>query len=318
MPKRKKTESKKSTSNLTPKQKEYDKQYKALVNKLKRKAKDINKRGYTIPEDLIPEMPKKRFQKYLQELKERVENIYEYVYYVKQETGEYFTGLQRRGQERREAAQKAVQKRKRNENIRAIEQFERDFKKFYEENREAIEEGDYLRIPEDNRNLRNRPENVFKPPRKPTQEELDTLPHEAEIILDRIYSEIERWQPDPRWSSQLENIKRDDTNQLRSVIDGAINQLGREQVIRNLAANAEEFEALCMEIMYVSGSARVELGREGVRIDLVKITQFVWGRSLTVEESQILQHQAEMYNDIKISSQLTGRDSVIWNSHIFN
>ena len=297
MPKSKKTESKKSTSNLTPKQQQYDKEYKALVNKLKRKAKDINKRGYTIPEDLIPEMPKKRFQSYLQQLKERVDNIYDYVYYVKQETGEYFTGLQRRGQERREAAQKAVQKRKRNENIRAIEQFERDFKKFYEENREAIEEGDYLRIPEDNRNLRNRPENVFKPPRKPTQEELDTLPHEAEIILDRIYSEIERWQPDPRWSSQLENIKRDDTNQLRSVIDGAINQLGREQVIRNLAANAEEFEALCMEIMYVSGSARVELGREGVRIDLVKITQFVWGRSLTVEESQILQHQAEMYNE---------------------
>ena len=297
MPKSKKTESKKSTSNLTPKQQQYDKEYKALVNKLKRKAKDINKRGYTIPEDLIPEMPKKRFQSYLQQLKERVENIYDYVYYVKQETGEYFTGLQRRGQERREAAQKAVQKRKRNENIRAIEQFERDFKKFYEENREAIEEGDYLRIPEDNRNLRNRPENVFKPPRKPTQEELDTLPHEAEIILDRIYSEIERWQPDPRWSSQLENIKRDDTNQLRSVIDGAINQLGREQVIRNLAANAEEFEALCMEIMYVSGSARVELGREGVRIDLVKITQFVWGRILTVEESQILQHQAEMYNE---------------------
>lgn len=297
MPKRKKTESKKSTSNLTAKQKQYDKEYKALLNKLKRKARDVNKRGYTIPEDLIPEMPKKRFQKYLQELKERVENIYDYVYYVKQETGEYFTGLQRRGQERREAAQKATKTRQRNENIRRIEQFERDFKKFYEENREAIEEGDYLRIPEDNKNLRNRPENVFKQPRKPTQEELDTLPHEAEIILDRIYSEIEKWQPDPRWSSELENIKRDDTNQLRSVIDGAINQLGREQVIRNLAANAEEFEALCMEIMYVSGSARVELGREGVRIDLVKITQFVWGRSLTVEESQILQHQAEMYNE---------------------
>ena len=297
MPKRKKTESKKSTSNLTPKQKEYDKQYKALVNKLKRKAKDINKRGYTIPEDLIPEMPKKRFQKYLQELKERVENIYDYVYYVKQETGEYFTGLQRRGQERREAAPKAAPVRKRNANIRAIEQFERDYRKFYEENREAIENGEYLRTPEQNRNLRERPEEVFKPPRKPTQEEYYTLPHEAEIILDRIYSEIERWQPDPRWSSQLENIKRDDTNQLRSVIDGAINQLGREQVIRNLAANAEEFEALCMEIMYVSGSARVELGREGVRIDLVKITQFVWGRSLTVEESQILEHQAEMYNE---------------------
>ena len=297
MPKRKKTESKKSTSNLTPKQKEYDKQYKALVNKLKRKAKDINKRGYTIPEDLIPEMPKKRLQSYLQKLKERVENIYDYVYYVKQETGEYFTGLQRRGQERREAAQKATKTRQRNENIRRIEQFERDFKKFYEDNREAIEEGEYLRIPQENKTLREHPENVFKPPRKPTQEELDTLPHEAEIILDRIYSEIEKWQPDPRWSSQLENIKRDDTNQLRSVIDGAINQLGREQVIRNLAENAEEFEALCMEIMYVSGSARVELGREGVRIDLVKITQFVWGRSLTVEESQILQHQAEMYNE---------------------
>ena len=297
MPKSKKTSNKKSTSKLTPKQQQYDKEYKALVNKLKRKAKDINKRGYVIPEDLIPEMPKKRFAKYLQELRERVENIYDYVYYVKQETGEYFTGLQRRGQERREAAQKATQTRKRNENIRRIEQFERDYRKFYEENREAIENGEYLKTPEQTRNLREHPENLFKPPRIPTQEEYDTLPHEAEIILDRVYSEIEKWQPDPRWSSQLENIKRDDTNQLRSIIDGAMNQLGRERVIRNLAENAEEFEALCMEIMYVSGSARVELGREGVRIDLVKITQFVWGRSLTVEESQILEHQAEMYNE---------------------
>ena len=297
VPKSKKTRSKKSTSKLTAKQIDYDKQYKSLVNKLKRKAKDINKRGYTIPEDLIPEKPSRRLSKYLEDIQERTKNIYEYVYYVDQRTGEYLTGSQRRGQERRIASQKSAETRRRNENIRAIEQFERDFKKFYEENREAIEEGEYLRTPEDARNLRNKPENLFKPPRNPTQEEYDTLPHEAEIILDRIYSEIERWTPDPRWSSALENIKRDDTNQLRSVIDGAINQLGREQVIRNLAANAEEFEALCMEIMYVSGSARVELGREGVRIDLVKITQFVWGRSLTVEESQILQHQAEMYNE---------------------
>ena len=80
MPKRKKTESKKSTSNLTPKQQQYDKEYKALVNKLKRKAKDVNKRGYVIPEDLIPEMPKKRYQSYLQKLKERVEkNLIHYI-----------------------------------------------------------------------------------------------------------------------------------------------------------------------------------------------------------------------------------------------
>lgn len=297
VPKSKKTVSKKSTSNLKPKQIEYDKQYKALVNKLKRKAKDINKRGYTIPENFIPEKPSKRLSKYLQDIEQRTKNIYEYVYYVDQRTGEYFTGEQRRGQERRERSQKAAQTRRRNENIRAIEKFEREYRKFYEENREAIENGEYLRTPEQNKTLRGHPEQVFNPPRIPTQEEYDTLPHEAEIILDRIYTEIERWQPDPRWSSELENIKRDDTNQLRSVIDGAIVQLGRERVIRNLAANAEEFEALCMEIMYVSGSARVELGREGVRIDLVKITQFVWGRSLTVEESQILQHQAEMYNE---------------------
>lgn len=309
MPKSKKTSNKK----LTPKQQQYDKEYKALVNKLKRKARDINKRGYVIPEDLIPEKPKKRLDKYLQELRERVKNIYDYAYYVKQETGEYFTGLQRRGQERREAAQKAAKVRKRNANIREIEQFERDFRKFYEENREAIENGEYLRSPFDEPTPFPEPKKPVEKPkipqplppeaitrpqtREPTAEDLASLPQEVDKILNTVYAEIERWQPEPRWSDELAELKREDVNKLGSIIDGAIRDLGKDQVARNLAKCVHEFESICIEIMYMSGSKYHDTGREGIRSKLVAITQMVKGRPLTLAESMEITGQSESFNE---------------------
>ena len=322
MPKRKKTESKKSTSNLTPKQREYDKEYKALVNKLKRKAKDVNKRGYTIPEDLIPEKPKKRLAKYLQELQERVKNIYDYVYYVSSETGEYISGFKRRGQERREAAQKGVEKRRQNDSIRQMEQFQRDFKAFYEANREAIENGEYLRspldeptpFPEPKRKPVERPyydestrpeipqplppETITRPQtREPTAEDLATLPQEVDKILNTVYAEIERWQPEPRWSSELAELKREDVNKLGSIIDGAIRELGKDRVAWNLANCVHEFESICIEIMYMSGSKYHDTGREGIRSKLVAITQMVQGRPLTLKESMEITGQSESFNE---------------------
>ena len=290
----------KSALKLTEKQKEYDKQAKALEQKLKNKAKSINKRGYTIPEELFPEKPKKRLKSYLEKLAERIENIYDYIYYVNPKTGEYSTGTQRRGAERRKAAEKAAQTRHEKQQIQEIDKFNREYEEFREKYRDQIESDEYFDF-----NVRD--ESPFaKPPkkkkRKPdyrdaTPEDYETLPQEAVIIFDRIYAEIEKWQPDPRWSSQLSEIKREDTNQLRSIIDGAVTELGREQVIRNMADHAVEFEALCMEVMYVSGSNMRETGREGIRQDLAYISEWVWGRPLTVWESQILERQSEMYMD---------------------
>ena len=295
MPKGKKT----IIPKLTQKQKEYDAQVKQLEKKLKAKAKRINKRGFITPEDLFPEKPQKRLPSYLKKLQERIENIYDYALYVKAETGEVISGLKGRAEERRRAAQKAAQTKHEKEQIKRIEQFNDEYEKFREKYKEQIESDDYFDFnPKEESPFAKPPQKKKKPEsREPTPEEWEALPHEAEIILDRVYDEVRKWSPDPRWSGELSEIKREDKDQLRSILDGAIQQLGREQVIRNLADNAEEFEALCMEVMYVSGSNMRETGREGIRLNLARISEMVWGRALSVEESQILQRQAEMYTE---------------------
>ena len=290
MPKGKKTR----VPKLTQKQKEYDAQVKQLEKKLKDKAKSINKRGFIITESLFPEKPVKRLKSYLRNLQERIENIYDYTQYVDPQTGELLTGLQGRGLERRRAAQKAVRTKQDAESRKRIDEFQDEYEKFREKYKEQIESDDYFDF---NPKEQFAPKKKPAPEREPTPEEWKTLPHEAEIILDRVYDEVRKWSPDPRWSSELSEIKREDKDQLRSILDGAIQQLGREQVIRNLAENAEEFEALCMEVMYVSGSNMRETGREGIRLNLARISEMVWGRALSVEESQILQRQAEMYTE---------------------
>ena len=299
----------KSTPKLTQKQREYDKQVKYWENRLKNKAKAINKRGFIPLENLFPEKPAKRLKSYIEALKERVENIYDYAYYVKQETGEYFTGLQRRGQERRQAAEKAVISRRQKDAVRQMEQFQRDFKKFYDEYRDEIESGEYLRLPNQEPVPFPEPERPPipqpRPPeeitriesREPTPEEREILPSESMTILDRVYSEIERWQPEVRWSNELSELKREDVDSLGSIIDGAIRELGKLQVARNLASCAEEFESLCIEVMYVSGSKYKETGREGIRTKLDKIGRMVWGRPLTVVESKAIFEQSERFNE---------------------
>ena len=286
MPKGKKTDKVKSASKLTSKQKAYDQQVKQLEQKLKRKAKSINKRGY-VNQDIFPEKPEKRLQSYIKKLQERIENIYEYSQYVNPRTGEVISGEQGRRLERSKAAQKAAQTRHDRKWLEETERFNRKYEEFREKYRDQIESDKPFDF---------KVSDIFSE-REPTKEERDTLPSEAVIIVERVYDEIARWQPDPRWSNQLSEIKREDKDQLRSIIDGAMIQLGRDQVIRNLADNAEEFEAICMEIMYVSGDNMRQTGREGIRINLAKIAQMVWGRALSVEESQILQRQAEMYSE---------------------
>ena len=255
----------KSTPKLTQSQKDYDKQVKYWENRLKRKARAINKRGFSFLENLMPEKPEKRLKSYITKLKERVENIYDYAYYVKEGTGEYLTGLQRRGEERRRAAQKAVRTRQAEDS-------------FWYEDYEPPEPQPFT-------------------PREPTQEERETLPSESLSILDRVYAEIERWQPEPSWSSELSALKREDVDSLGSIIDGAIRSLGKTQVAWNLANYAEEFETLCIEVMYVSGSKFKETGREGIMIKLNKIARMVWGRPLTVSESKSIFEQSERFNE---------------------
>ena len=246
---------------LTPNQ---DK-YKELRRRLKRKLRDVKKRGMTPnrafnEEWLGDEIPEKVRKSTLEKMQKALKNIYEFVRYYDPLKEVYISGVERRKQERSEASRKGVKKRR--EDAMKIDQFWDDF-----DNEQ--EQRDYF----------------------------NSIPYEEDLILRQAEDLINNWQPDPRWSPELQAIKREDRNLLKSVLDGAIADLGRTQVARNVNKHAEEFLSLVNEILYVSGSKYKDTGREGVRYAIQRVRDILYDSASTVRESIELTELAEQLNE---------------------
>lgn len=250
---------------LTPNQ---DK-YKELRNRLKRKLRDLKKRGMTpnraFNENWVgEEIPKTVRKSELEKMQKALKNIYEYVRYYDTLEEVYISGVERRKQERSEAARKAWEKRR--ENAKQLDLF------WYgsgtnEEN---------------------------------TKEYLESLPDETDTTFNTIKELIDNWSANVKWDDELQSIKREDRDQLKSVFEGAIAELGQEQVIRNVAKNKTEIIALVSEVLFESGNKFKIFsgsGREGVRKAIDKLATLFWGRPLTVQESQKLAKLAESLNE---------------------
>lgn len=248
-----------------------EKRYRDLANKLKRKARDINKRGYTITQ---PEQPEKITASALKKLRKMVENIYEYARYYDPLEDKYIKGTERRKQERQIAARKGWEIRRAREAIR-----------LWDEHRQSDEEtiADIAKRIREQRDM-PKPETV-------------ELPTEEEAIFDTVYDWIEHWDVSPLWSSELANIKREDRNLLKSVIDGAVAELGKMQVCRNLVGKTTEFMSLAQEVLFASGTKFKDDGRQGIQERINHIAAILWGRALTVNESIVLTNIAERMNE---------------------
>ena len=193
--------------------------YMELVAQIKRKFKNIGKRGY-VPLDNVykDETPKRVLQKELSRLKNVAENIYQFAKYYNPLTDKYIIGTERRKQERAEAARKGWETRRENEAKRRAEEIER------EQREKGYDNGG---VNEDD--LKNSA-------RKQAEDE-QGLPRETEVAFKRIEDMINNWSPSSLWSEELKRIKTNDRNTLKSVLDGAVSSLGREQVIRNCIGN---------------------------------------------------------------------------------
>lgn len=236
------------------------KEYKDLANKLKRKIRDINKRGYVIT---FPEI-KKITKKTLEKLEEVRQNIYKYAKYYDPINEEYISGEQRRQQERQIAARKGWEERRRKE---AQAYYDKNFtsEKFKQLVDKAYEE--------------------------------HGIPREAERIMNEVLDMIKNWSPSPTWSSELKAIKQEDHDKLQNIVDGAINEFGFDQCIRNIKDQATWFKSLCQEVLYLSGSKFKETGREGVRKALNDIMTIIRGRPLTVKEAMDIEDIATDLNE---------------------
>ena len=250
---------------LTPNQ---DK-YKELQRRLKRKLRDVKKRGFTPnramrEEWTNPELPKGITKRQIERLKSVLENIYDYVRYYNPLTDQYISGTERRKQERSESSRKSWETRR--ENIRKAKE-ERD--RFWEDYYDEYEPDEYW----------------------------DSLPDEGDLILNQVEEMIANWDADPRWSPELAEIKREDKNLLQSVIDGAIAEQGRTQVAKNINDNSGEFLQLVNQILYESGDKFKRSGREGVQYAIQRVRDIVYGRASTVRESIELTELAEKLNE---------------------
>lgn len=254
--------------------------YMELVAQIKRKFKNIGKRGY-VPLDNVykDETPKRVLQKELSRLKNVAENIYQFAKYYNPLTDKYIIGTERRKQERSEASRKGWETRRENEAKRRAEEIEKEQKEKGYDNG-GVNEDD-----------------LKKRARKQAEDE-QGLPRETEVAFKRIEDMINNWSPSSLWSEELKRIKTNDRNTLKSVLDGAVSSLGREQVIRNCIGNEYELIGIVQQVLYMSGSTYKEYSaREGVQIDIQKFTEILYGRPLTVAESKDITDMMERMNE---------------------
>lgn len=279
--------------------------YMELVAQIKRKFKNIGKRGY-VPLDNVykDETPKRVLQKDLSKLKNVVENIYQFAKYYSPIKDQYIIGTERRRQERSEASRKGWETRRENEAKRRADELlrkqEEEWEKKWNEPLPELEELTEEEYKEWERQQFERMERE-REQRKKAREQAEKeqgLPREAEIAFNQIEDLINNWTESIVWSEELKRIKRNDRNTLKSVLDGAINSLGREQVIKNCVNHEKELIDIVNRVLYGSGSKYKEYSaRDGVQIDINKFTEILYGRPLTVAESKDISDMMERMNE---------------------
>lgn len=259
--------------------------YMELVAEIKRKFKNIGKRGY-VPLDNVykDETPKRVLQKQLTKLKNIAENIYQFAKYYDPLKDKYIVGTERRKQERAEAARKGWETRRANEAKRRAEELVR----------EQLEKqrADEL--------LRKQQEEWEKKAREQAEGEFH-IPREIDQVLSMIEDLVNHWDESIIWSNSLKTVKRADKDTLKNILDGAIQSLGREQVAMNCLEHQDDLMDIVNRVLYESGDKYkqygVDSGRSGVQRDLNKFRELLYGRSLTVDESREISEMMERFNE---------------------
>lgn len=115
-------------------------------------------------------------------------------------------------------------------------------------------------------------------------------PIEEDSVLHQIEEMIADWKPFPNWSKYFTEVKREDKNRLKALLDGKIAEVGRKETARRLQENAEGINHMADEILYSSDE-------DAVNMDLNYIATVLKGSALTTDESAYYTQLAESYNE---------------------
>lgn len=121
-------------------------------------------------------------------------------------------------------------------------------------------------------------------------------PSDVDDILANVEELLTGWRPISTWTESYANLKRKDIDILKNILTGAINSIGREQVARNCQQYAALVKDLAFHICYGSSDFKWNT----IEGDITAITAIIYGRTLDVSESQIIEdvrEQVEYYEE---------------------
>lgn len=180
-----------------------------------------------------------------------------------------------------------------------------------EEQKEIREYVQELRKEKEDKDIRSK----FYSDKEDSKGNDDNLPQESKEIIENLTEEMHKWIPADTetlvnvrdeidnfsakgfWNQSFSDIKESEKSKLERILDGAIRSQGEDTVARRLQENADEINRLVQEILYSSGSKEGNFkdGRTQVNTDLVRFSQIIMGRNLTVSESEdIAEYEEEL------------------------
>lgn len=118
-------------------------------------------------------------------------------------------------------------------------------------------------------------------------------PSQVDDVLVEVYQLIAQWKPDPRWTPEFAIIKERDKNSLKRMLDGAIQNLGREQVAKNCESRASDVKDLAWFICYGFSGDKKDTG---YLADLAALTAIVYGRNWNSNIAKAVQEEAEAFD----------------------
>lgn len=233
---------------------ELERQAKQHIRRIKRFVRSAEARGYTLPDSVVPKLPKRVTEATIRRLdKIRPAYLYKKAVYTSPE-GVQVSGTKRRAQERSEQAKKVAKTRRR---------------RFIED--------------------RNAAPGIKGEPPQEAAFALNTIEEILYIIDNREIKES--WWKHKR--DPLGQYKEKDANMLRSALAQAIADEGRDAVAARIAENAQKIGELVTQALQGSGDRYRENGREAVNALVQKFAAILRGRPLTASESLELTEQGE-------------------------
>ena len=255
-------------------QMQQDKNRRKLLQKNKRRVRELTKRGYTVDTAWVESLSNKTAS---QLSRITMDTVYRHA--TKQVGGKTTRGTTARKKERKESAKKA-----------AATRLKRARDNFYSGRTDGGTVSAQADYPREADNVVGNVTDLAK------NWQESTADLAARGKLDSVKSDLSTWTPSSQWSSDLQRLKQNDVNLLVRLLDSAIEQDGIDAVAKRLQEHSEEIAAIMQKVMYESGGDYRTTGVHGMQIELSKFATILKGAPLDASESLYLTDLQESMN----------------------